>query len=57
MEHTVTAYEGDLRELSREVEHLGRMAVDQLRAALDVSGALDAPSRAAGDAVRVPTLG
>jgi phosphate transport system protein len=36
MEHTVTAYEEELRGLSREVERLGHMAVDQLRAALDV---------------------
>ena len=36
MEHTVTAYEAELQGLSREVEHLGRMAIDQLRAALDV---------------------
>ena len=38
MDHTVAAYEEELRGLSAEVEQLGLMAVAQLRAALEVLG-------------------
>ena len=36
MDHTVTAYEEELRELSRDVGALGAMALQQLHAALQV---------------------
>ena len=46
MDHTVSAYELELRALSRDVEQLGLMAVAQLRAALDViAGRGDTPAQ------------
>ena len=36
MDHTVSAYEDELRDLSNDVDRLGRMAADQLEAALAV---------------------
>jgi phosphate transport system protein len=36
MDHTVTAFEDELRAITSDVERLGRMAVSQLRGALDV---------------------
>ena len=44
MDHTVAAYEEELRELSADVERLGLMAVSQLREALAVLSGGSGPS-------------